>query len=65
PFRLKDALPHVCAQPVQTLEFSFHPEAWWPNAESQSLDDGGSPLFARGAAVGVVMPIRFPGLAHT
>ena len=65
PFRLKDALPHVCAQPVQTLEFSFHPEAWWPNAESQSLDDGGSPLFARGAAVGVVMPIRFPDLAHT
>ena len=65
PFRLKDALPYVCSQPVHTLEFSFHPEAWWPNAESQALDDGGSPLFARGAAVEVEEPIRFPDLAHT
>jgi len=48
PFRLKDALPYVCAKPVRTLEFGFHPEAWWPNAESQALDDGGSPL-SRGA----------------
>ena len=65
PFRLTDALPHVCAQPVRMLEFGFHPEAWWPNAESQALDDGGSPLFARGAAVEVKEPIRFPDLAHT
>ena len=65
PFRLKDALPYVCSRPVHTLEFSFHPEAWWPNAESQALDDGGSPLFARGAAVEVEEPIRFPDLAHT
>jgi predicted N-acetyltransferase YhbS len=65
PFRLKDALPYVCSQPVHTLEFSFHPEAWWPNAESRALDDGGSPLFARGAAVEVEEPIRFPDLAHT
>jgi predicted N-acetyltransferase YhbS len=65
PFRLTDALPHVCAQPVRTLEFGFHPEAWWPNAESRVLDDGGSPLFARGAAVEVEEPIRFPDLAHT
>jgi predicted N-acetyltransferase YhbS len=70
PFELTDALPQVCAQPVRTLEFGFHPEAWWPNAESQVfydqvLDDGGSPLFARGAAVEVEEPIRFPDLAHT
>jgi hypothetical protein len=65
PFRLMDALPHVCEQPVRTLEFGFHPEAWWPNAESRVLDDGGSPLFARGAAVEVEEPIRFPDLAHT
>jgi len=65
PFRLTDALPHVCAQPVRTLKFSFHPEAWWPNAESQALDDVGSPLFARGAAVEVEEPIRFPDLAQT
>jgi len=65
PFSLKDALPYVCSQPVHTLEFSFHPEAWWPNAESQALDDGGSPLFARGAVVEVEEPIRFPDLAHT
>jgi predicted N-acetyltransferase YhbS len=65
PFRLKDALPYVCAKPVRTLEFGFHPEAWWPNAESQALDDGGSPLFTRGVAVDVEEPIRFPDLAQT
>jgi hypothetical protein len=64
-FRLKDALPHVCAKPVRTLEFGFHPEAWWPNAERQALDDGGSPLFTRGVAVDVEEPIRFPDLAQT
>ena len=64
-FRLTDALPHVCAQPVRTVEFSFHPEAWWPNAESQALNDDGSPLFALGAAVEVEEPIRFPDLAQT
>jgi GNAT superfamily N-acetyltransferase len=65
PFRLMDALPHVCAQAVRTLEFGFHPEAWWPDAESQALDDDGSPLFARGAAAEVKEPIRFPDLAQT
>jgi predicted N-acetyltransferase YhbS len=65
PFRLKDALPHVCAQPVRTLEFGFHPEDWWPDAESQPLDDDGSALFARGAAAEVEGPIRFPDLAQT
>jgi predicted N-acetyltransferase YhbS len=65
PFRLKDALPHICAQPIRTLEFGFRPEAWWPDAESQALDDGSSPLFARGAAVEVEESIRFPDLAQT
>jgi GNAT superfamily N-acetyltransferase len=65
PFGLADALPHVCAQPVRTLEFGFHPEAWWPDAESRVLDDGASPLFARGAAAEVEEPIRFPDLAQT
>jgi predicted N-acetyltransferase YhbS len=65
PFRLKDALPHVCVQPVRTLEFGFHPEDWWPDAESQPLDDDGSALFARGAAAEVEGPIRFPDLAQT
>lgn len=65
PFRLKDALPYVCTKPVRTLEFGFHPEAWWPNAESQALDDGGSPLFTRSVAVDVEEPIRFPDLAQT
>jgi len=65
PFRLTDALPHVCAQPVRTLEFGFHPEAWWPDAKTQALDDDGSTLFARGAAAEVEGPIRFPGLAQT
>ena len=65
PFSLTEALPHVCTQPVRTLEFGFHPEAWWPNAESHALDDAGSPLFARGAAVTVKEPIRFPDLAQT
>jgi hypothetical protein len=65
PFRLTDALPHICTQPVRTLEFGFHPEAWWPDAERQALDDGGSPLFARGAAAEVVAPIRFTDLAQT
>jgi hypothetical protein len=65
PFKLTDALPHVCAQPARTLEFRFHPEAWWPDAESQPLDDDGSTLFARGAAAEVGEPIRFPDLART
>jgi GNAT superfamily N-acetyltransferase len=65
PFRLADALPYVCAQPVRTLEFGFHPEAWWPDAKSQALDDDGSTLFARGAAAEVEEPIRFPDLAQT
>ena len=64
-FRLTDALPHVCAQPVRTLEFGFHPEAWWPDAESQTLDDDGAALFARGEAAEVGAPIRFPDLAQT
>ena len=65
PFRLKDALPYVCTKPVRTLEFGFHPEAWWPNAESQALDDSGSPLFTRSVAVDVEELIRFPDLAQT
>jgi predicted N-acetyltransferase YhbS len=65
PFSLPDALPHVCAQPVRTVEFGFHPEAWWPNAESQALDDRESPLFVRGAAAEVKEPVRFPDLAQT
>jgi predicted N-acetyltransferase YhbS len=65
PFRLKDALPHVCAQPVRKLEFGFHPEDWWPDAESHPLDDDGSALFARGAAAEVEGPVRFPDLAQT
>jgi GNAT superfamily N-acetyltransferase len=65
PFSLTDALPHVCAQPVRTVEFGFHPEAWWPDAESRALDDGGSPLFVRGAAADVREPVRFPDLAQT
>jgi GNAT superfamily N-acetyltransferase len=65
PFSLRDALPHVCAQPVRTIEFGFHPEAWWPDAESQVLDDDGSPLFARGTATQVKEPVRFPDLAQT
>jgi predicted N-acetyltransferase YhbS len=65
PFSLKDALPHICTRPVQRLEFGFHPEAWWPDAERQSLDDSGSPLFVRGTAAEVKGPVRFPDLAHT
>jgi predicted N-acetyltransferase YhbS len=65
PFRLADALPHVCALPVRTLEFGFHPEAWWPEAESRALDDDDSPLFVRGAAAELEAPIRFPDLAQT
>ena len=65
PFRLKDALPYICTQPIRTLEFGFRPEAWWPNVESQALDDSSSPLFARGAALEVEEPIRFPDLAQT
>jgi predicted N-acetyltransferase YhbS len=65
PFSLRDALPHVCVQPVRTIEFGFHPEAWWPDAESQSLHDDGSPLFVLGAATEVKEPVRFPDLAHT
>jgi hypothetical protein len=65
PFRLSDALPYVCEQLVRTLEFGFHPEAWWPGAERQALDDDGSTLFARGAAAEVEEPIRFPDLAQT
>jgi hypothetical protein len=65
PFSLKDALPNICAQPVRTIEFGFDPEAWWPDAESQTLDDVGSPLFARGAAAEIKERIRFPDLAQT
>jgi predicted N-acetyltransferase YhbS len=65
PFRLKDVLPYISANPVRTLEFGFHPEAWWPNAASKALDDGSSPLFARGTAVEIEGPIRFPDLAQT
>jgi GNAT superfamily N-acetyltransferase len=65
PFRLTDALRYVCAQPVRTIEFGFHPEAWWPDAESRALDDRESPLFVRGAAAGVKEPVRFPDLAQT
>jgi hypothetical protein len=64
-FRLTDALPGVCTQPVRTVEFGFHPEAWWPDAESQVFDDCESPLFVRGAAAAVKEPVRFPDLAHT
>jgi predicted N-acetyltransferase YhbS len=63
PFSLRDALPHICTQPVRTLEFGFDPEAWWPDAESQS--DAESMLFARGMAAEVKEPIRFPDLAQT
>jgi hypothetical protein len=62
---LRDALPQVCKHPVRTVEFSFHPEAWWQDAESLSFDDDGSPLFVRGAATEVKGPVRFPDLAHT
>lgn len=65
PFRLKDALPRVCVRPVRTLEFGFHPENWWPDAECHPLDDDGSALFALGAAAEVEGPIRFPDLAQT
>jgi hypothetical protein len=65
PFSLSDALPYVCAQPVRTIEFGFHPEAWWPDAESRALDDRESPLFVRGAAADVEEPVRFPDLAQT
>jgi predicted N-acetyltransferase YhbS len=65
PFSLKDALPHVCTHPVRTIEFGFHPEAWWQDAESLAFDDDGSPLFVRGAAAEVKGPVRFPDLAHT
>ena len=58
---MKDALPHVCARPVQTLEFSFDPEACWPKREP-SPDDGGSPLL-RGASCGGgdAYPVSGPG----
>ncbi len=65
PFKLMAALPLICGQPVRSLEFGFHPEDWWPAAESQALDDDGSTLFARGAAAQVEEPIRFPDLAQT
>lgn len=65
PFTLTDALPHVCVQPVRTIEFGFHPEAWWPDAESQAFDGDGSTLFVRGAAAEVKEPVRFPDLAQT
>lgn len=65
PFSLSDVLPHVCAQPVRTIEFGFNPEAWWPDAESQAMDDLESPLFVRGAAADVKEPLRFPDLAQT
>jgi len=65
PFSLKDALPQICAQPIRRLEFAFHPEAWWPTAESRAVVDDSSPLFARGAALEVEGPIRFPDLAQT
>jgi hypothetical protein len=64
PFILTDALPHVCVQPVRTIEFGFHPEAWWPDAERQGLDDDGA-LFVRGSAEEVKEPVRFPDLAQT
>jgi predicted N-acetyltransferase YhbS len=65
PFSLEDALPNVIAKPVRTVEFGFHPEAWWPDAESQALDDRESPLFVRGVVAEVKEPVRFPDLAHT
>ena len=65
PLRLSDALPHVCAQPVRTIEFGFDPESWWPNAESHACDDRESPLFVRGAAADLKEPVRFPDLAQT
>ena len=65
PFSLTDALPYVCALPVRTIEFGFHPEAWWPDAESQAFDGDGSTLFVRGAAAEVREPLRFPDLAQT
>jgi hypothetical protein len=65
PFSLTDALPYVIAKPVRTVEFGFHPEAWWPDAESQALDDRESPLFVRGVVAEVKEPVRFPDLAHT
>lgn len=65
PFSLTDALPHVCARPVRTIEFAFDPEAWWPQAESQAFDDNGSTLFVRGAAAELKEPVRLPDLAQT
>jgi predicted N-acetyltransferase YhbS len=65
PFRLTDALPHVCARPVRTIEFAFHPETWWPETERRALDDDKSPLFVRGAAARLTAPVRFPDLAQT
>jgi len=65
PFSLRRALPHLCVHPARTIEFGFHPEAWWPNVESQVLEDGESSLFVRGAAGKVRKPVRFPDLART
>jgi predicted N-acetyltransferase YhbS len=64
-FSLTDVLHRLCTQPARTIEFGFHPEGWWPNAERQVLDDGESPLFARGTAAEVGEPLRFPDLART
>jgi hypothetical protein len=52
PFSLRDALPHVCRHPVRTIEFGFHPEAWWQDAESLSFDDDGAPLAGTGESGG-------------
>jgi GNAT superfamily N-acetyltransferase len=64
-FSLMDALPRLCTQPARTIEFGFHPEVWWPNAESEALHDAESRLFVRGTAAEVGEPVRFPDLAHT
>jgi hypothetical protein len=62
PFSLTDALRHVCAGPVRTIESAFHPEAWRPKqrAEPLTMTDRRS-LCGRGGGGQGACPVPGPG----
>jgi GNAT superfamily N-acetyltransferase len=64
PFDLRAVLPRLTPCRIARVEFGFHPETWWPDADVATATDDDTPLFVRGLP-GLCAPLRFPELAET
>lgn len=65
PFDLRRVAPTLIDRPVTAVEMLIDPEDLWPAMTHFTLDDGNSPLFARGAAAAINGPVQFTPLART